>query len=436
MRSTLPPGEASAVEAQLASRTSGPEYLRGLVQEYGDIVSLGDRAWLVNEPRAARHVLDATGSQFAHMGDFLGRAVPAAPDGRHHRAALADVHRTVGSWSSAPGLIRVQKLIQDVLPEGESVIDPVSIGRQIALSVATEACLGVQDPAVEHASIKLLDTLLPKFSSPWIVPGWLPSPRRLKLNRSDGALQRQLTAAAADSSAAAGSSVLAVLSRRTAEQLADGKPTWPWIKTLLLASQEPAGAASGWALHYLLEEPGWLQQVRREADASNPLEPGVCAPIRQLPVTTAVVLEAMRARTPTWLVSRRAITDIEISGFRASPGHIVYVSPWLLHQRRDLYDDPLKFDPRRWLDPNSARKSHRGYFSFSRGPHSCPGRLPSMALTVCLVAAIARYYHLRIDDGTEVNVDARRSMLPDGLRIRITPRAVESPSDRAIDAEA
>jgi cytochrome P450 len=290
------------------------------------------------------------------------------------------------------------------------------------LSIATEACLGTPARSVEQASARLLNALLPKFSSPWLLPGWWPSPRRLKLTWSNAVLTRRLAAATANPPQDRHDFVLDLLSRRTPEQLQSGKPTWPWIKTLLLASQEPTGAAPGWTLHRLLNEPGWLELVRAEVAAVDPLSTDVTVPVRQLPVTAAVVHEALRVHTPTWLVSRRAVTDIEIDGYQGAPGHMVYVSPWLLHQREDLYADPLKFDPDRWLDPRRSRAAHQGYFSFSRGPHSCPGRLASLALTVCLVAALVRNYDMRPADGADVTTDARRSMLPAGLRIHIAPR--------------
>lgn len=435
MGSPSPPGVASTAEVQLGSRTDGPAYLRGLARQHGDIVSLGDRAWLVNDPRAARYVLTETGGRFASIADFLGRAVPATSYGVHHRAALAGVHRLVSSWGSAPNLRRVQELIRTRLVAREGVIEPVALGRQIGLSIATEACLGTPAPPVERAAARLLDTLLPKFSSPWLLPWWWPSPRRLKLSRSDAVLTRRLAAATGKPPQVRPGSVLDLLSRRTPAQLEGSKPTWAWIKTLLLASQEPTGAAPGWTLHRLLTEPTWLERVRDEVAALDPLSTDVTVPVRQFPVTAAVVQEALRLRTPTWLVGRRAVTDIEINGYHGPPGHMVFVSPWLLHQREELYAQPLTFDPNRWLDPARSRTAHQGYFSFSKGTHSCPGRLPSLALTICLVAALVRNYHLRLPHGVEVTTDARRSMLPAGLQIHVTPRAAGAQAPRAAGAQ-
>src|ERR1044071_4321847 len=60
---------------------------------------------------------------------------------------------------------------------------------------------------------------------------------------------------------------------------------------------------------------------------------------------TAAVQEAMRLYPPIWIIERRAIEDDVIDGFDIPADSIVYVSPYVLHRRPDVWPEPEKFDP-------------------------------------------------------------------------------------------
>ena len=84
---------------------------------------------------------------------------------------------------------------------------------------------------------------------------------------------------------------------------------------------------------------------------------------------TAAVQEAMRLYPPIWIIERRAIEDDVIDGFDIPADSIVYVSPYVLHRRPDVWPEPEKFDPSRFV--NSARNP--AYLPFGSGPHACLG---------------------------------------------------------------
>ncbi|RKN44251.1 cytochrome P450 [Micromonospora endolithica] len=417
------------MDVHLAFEEDRMGYLRDLAERYGDVVRVGERAWLVNDPGAARHVLQTTGTEFTTVSDFLGRSVPARRYDSHHQAAINGVHALLARWATAPRLSRIQEHVRRLLPAGEGILDPLPLGRRIGVALATEACLGQPDPKVEQDSVRLLDTLLPKLSSPWLLPGWVPTPRNLRLARRDATLTRRFTKVPTAPDAWGQDTIRTLLRRRSPAELGFSTATDTWIKKLLLASQEPTGAAPAWALHRMLTAPEWLARVESEVADVDPLGAELTDPLRQLPVTSAVVFESLRLHPPTWLISRRVLVETDLCGFPASPGQIIYLSPWLLHQNAEAYPDPLAFRPDRWLDPQQRKRSQQGYFAFSRGPHSCPGRLPSLALTVCLVGALVRRYELT-SDGGQVGTDARRSMLPVGVRLRIRPRPATPPADQ------
>lgn len=75
-----------------------------------------------------------------------------------------------------------------------------------------------------------------------------------------------------------------------------------------------------------------------------------------LEFTRRVFTETVRMRPPVWILTRTTSTDTELGGHPIAANTTVVYSPYLIHHRADLYDDPDRFDPDRWIDPKSAAR--------------------------------------------------------------------------------
>jgi cytochrome P450 len=45
----------------------------------------------------------------------------------------------------------------------------------------------------------------------------------------------------------------------------------------------------------------------------------------------------------------------------------------MMHMNEEIYPDPYKFDPERWMDPERARKLDRYLVPFTKGNRQCVG---------------------------------------------------------------
>jgi len=60
-----------------------------------------------------------------------------------------------------------------------------------------------------------------------------------------------------------------------------------------------------------------------------------------------VINETLRLHPPGWSISRSAINDFELIGFRVPAGANVVMSPWVMHRDPRFFPDPEEFDPGR-----------------------------------------------------------------------------------------
>ena len=85
--------------------------------------------------------------------------------------------------------------------------------------------------------------------------------------------------------------------------------------------------------------------------------------------TASVVQETMRLYPAGWIGSRVSTRDTDFEGTPIPAGRMVLYSPYLTHRNRQLWTDPLKFDPTRFQEPLPAW----GYLPFAAGERTCLG---------------------------------------------------------------
>jgi len=105
------------------------------------------------------------------------------------------------------------------------------------------------------------------------------------------------------------------------------------LVTLLVAGHETTAALLAWAVHELARAP---EHQQRLADGEEGF-------------TEATIAEALRLRPPVPVVLRRLREPARIAGHDLPAGATLAPSMLLVHRRPDLYPDPWRFDPTRFL---------------------------------------------------------------------------------------
>jgi len=186
------------------------------------------------------------------------------------------------------------------------------------------------------------------------------------------------------------------------------------ILVFLLAGHETTSTALTFALHLLGRHPEIQEAVRAEAWASGESAP-TASDAHRMVLTQAVLKETMRLYPSAPIFGRLAVGEDELLGHAVRPGVGVAVSAWNIHRRADLWPDPLRFDPTRFLPETEAREQRNRYawIPFGAGPRACIGQHFSMIEATLALALILRRYAVEsLAPADHVPVSAAITLFP------------------------
>ena len=176
--------------------------------------------------------------------------------------------------------------------------------------------------------------------------------------------------------------------------------------TLLMAGHETTATSLAWVFTYVLDRPEVLAELRAElarVRGDGRLEPEHLARLEYL---DAVVKETARLAPVVTNVARLLRKPARIGGLELPAGTVASPCIYLTHRRADLWKDPERFDPSRFL---GARPGPYAFFPFGGGTRRCIGAaFASYEMKVVLAEVLAR---------TELK-------LASGYRPRVVRRAI------------
>lgn len=189
------------------------------------------------------------------------------------------------------------------------------------------------------------------------------------------------------------------------------------IVTFIGAGHETTANGLTWALYLLSQAPDWRARVEAEIDASFDPDDDT-DPTARLPVTRAVLDEALRLYPPAATLSREAIGEDWLAGVRIPAGTTVTVAPYLLQRHHRLWDNPHAFDPNRFLGANREKIDRWAYIPFGAGPRVCIGMAFALQEAVIILAHYLREFRFDLMPDQVVEPQQRITLRPKfGMRM-------------------
>jgi cytochrome P450 len=129
-------------------------------------------------------------------------------------------------------------------------------------------------------------------------------------------------------------------------------------------------------LYHVFNNPEILQRLRTELQTlSSPDDFMDLKKLEQLPYLTSIIMEALRMSPAIGSRMARIVPDKDtLYGDWIIPaGTPVGMTTILMHNDEELYPEPYSFNPDRWMDMETRKKSSKIYAPFSRGSRMCAG---------------------------------------------------------------
>jgi cytochrome P450 family 135 len=219
----------------------------------------------------------------------------------------------------------------------------------ITLEIILETVFGVHgDERMEPLRAALRDfldlTTDPKVLLPVILAGperiRLFPPLRRRIDRVDELIHREIAERRAAEDLEARDDILSML---VAARHEDGSPMSDAeirdeLLTLLVAGHETTATALSWAMERLTRHPQKLERLREETLAGEES------------YMTATIQETLRLRPVISIVIRRLTEPVELGGYSLPAGVAAVPSIHLIHRNPEIYHEPERFLPERFLD--------------------------------------------------------------------------------------
>ncbi len=284
-----------------------------------------------------------------------------------------------------------------------------TVFQQITLDVILQTVLGLDEdgPALDEARIRITH-LLDRVQSPtgalWLLPSLRRDLGRLtpwaSIKREIDEVSRMLRDHIARRRATAGKKddVLAMLIHAVDEegQGLDDLTLVSQLKTLLIAGHETSATSLCWAFEELLRVPGEQERLREEVESVTGGAELTAEHLPRLTRLDSVLKETLRLHPVTAAIGRVLKKPTTVGGYDLPVGIMVVASIHTTHRRPDLYPDPARFVPDRFvgkkIDPYE-------WLPFGVGSHRCLGMAFALhEMKVVMATILGAGVKLRLED--------------------------------------
>ena len=195
------------------------------------------------------------------------------------------------------------------------------------------------------------------------------------------------------------------------------------LMTLLVAGHETTATALTWALYWIHQLPSvkanLLQELDNHGDRSD------LNALFRLPYLNAVCSETLRIYPVGMLTFPRVVrTKLQLQGCELEPGPILIGCIYLTHQRPDIYPEPKKFQPERFL---TRQFSPYEFLPFGGGSRRCIGMAFALFEMKVVLSKILSTWQLALANNRPVK-PLRRGLTAAPSSVRLVATKQRQPS--------
>ncbi|KAI0735586.1 cytochrome P450 sterol C22-desaturase [Earliella scabrosa] len=202
------------------------------------------------------------------------------------------------------------------------------------------------------------------------------------------------------------------------------------VFSFLFASQDAMSSGLIYGFQHLADHPDILAKVVEEQErvrGGDPDRPITLEMLDEMTYLRAFVRESLRVKPPVTMVPYKTTKAFPIAeDYTVPSGSMVIPSFYNSLHDPEVYPEPDKLLPERWLDPqNSANQNPKNYLVFGSGPHKCIGieyAVMNIAIVLADAVMMSEWEHVRTEKSEEIEIIA--TLFPkDHCLMRFRPRA-------------
>jgi cytochrome P450 len=425
----LPPGPRyGAALTTIGWFTRPGPLLRRCQARYGDVFTLNiahEGPWVVVADPDAIKAIFTGDPRLLHAGEgnvilkpMLGSnsvlLLDEKPHMRQRKLMLPPFHGE-RMMAYADTMREVAERVVASWPEGE----PFELWPQmqaITLEVIVRTVFGVDQAGDIDRLARVLDRTIDWGTDPVTALGlFLLGPEhplttriaRRKMAEADALVYGQIRARRAEGDLESRTDILSLLLQARHE---DGSPMSDQelrdeLMTLLVAGHETTATALAWTIERVVRHPHVLERLDEAPDDDEYVD--------------AVVKESLRLRPILPIVARRLQEPMEVGGHLIPAGATLAPCIWLVHRRPDVYPEPERFRPERFLESGPGTYT---WIPFGGGVRRCLGASFALFEMNQVVSAITRNVALEAAEPASERVRRRAITLVPERGARVVAR--------------
>ncbi|GBP90240.1 Cytochrome P450 18a1 [Eumeta japonica] len=197
---------------------------------------------------------------------------------------------------------------------------------------------------------------------------------------------------------------------------------------LFSAGMETIKSSLLWMMVFMLRNPDVKQRVQEELDSviGRDRLPTI-EDMPNLPYTETTILETLRMSSIVPLATTHSPTkDVQLNGYTIPAGSQVVPLINCVHMDPNLWDEPDKFNPSRFIDDNGRIRRPEFFMPFGVGRRMCLGDVLARMEMFMFFSCIMHQFDVQGEEGAappslEGTVGA--TIAPQAFRVRFVPRS-------------
>lgn len=172
----------------------------------------------------------------------------------------------------------------------------------------------------------------------------------------------------------------------------------------MVAGSETTTTLIEWAMAEIMQDGNIMKKVQEEliqvVGLNNIVEESHLSKLEYL---DAVIKETFRLHPVVpFLIPRTPSKTCIVGGYTIPKGCIVFLNTWAIHRDSKYWDNPLKFDPERFLKNNMDYKGNNvSFMPFGSGRRLCPGVPLAEKMLMYVLASLLHSFEWRLPKGEQ-----------------------------------